>query len=122
VLTGVLIAVLAALIVNYLSGIHSASPGSQVTSHADRYGKLAPVSSRARGDAGALLPGIRARLGPFQHTGLPALPRCLLLTARNLPDLLVLDPTEIPQVRVRAAIPHKKPTDKTVLPGTRRHG
>jgi hypothetical protein len=31
VLTGVLIAVMAALIVNYLSGIHSASPGLQVT-------------------------------------------------------------------------------------------
>jgi hypothetical protein len=42
VLTGVLIAVLAALIVNYLSGIHSASPGSQVTSHADAMASSRP--------------------------------------------------------------------------------
>ena len=32
------------------------------------------------------------------------------------------DPIETPQVRVQAAIPHRKPTDKTVLPGIRRYG
>jgi len=31
-------------------------------------------------------------------------------------------PTESPQVRARGGDPHRKPTDETALPGTRRHG
>ena len=31
-------------------------------------------------------------------------------------------PTESPQSGSAAMVPHRKPTDKTALPGTRRHG
>ncbi len=40
---------------------------------------------------------------------------------RSVTRALVI-PTESPQVGVRGGDPHRKPTDGTALPGTRRHG
>src|SRR5258708_230701 len=45
--------------------------------------------------------------------------------SRKLPELAppaVFLPTEIPQLRVRGAVPHKIPTDKTAQSGIRRYG
>jgi len=47
--------------------------------------------------------------------------RSMIRFIRDLSRPVVV-PTESPQVRVRGGDPHKKPTYRTALPGTRRHG
>jgi len=56
----------------------------------------------------------------------PRGPKVALATARFRTIVKKLSsasarPTEIPQVRAAAALPHRFPTDKTAFPGTRRH-
>ena len=80
--------------------------------------KLAGIVS---GPAGAVLRSHRH--GPLRLNGMHTSRVAELVPGpAQRPDGPLGGPTESPQVRARDGDPHKKPTYRTALPGTRRHG
>jgi hypothetical protein len=94
-------------------------PAQQIEAHirrpldSEEGDRRRPDVAQSEGASRAIL------LSPVQR--LPYAEHAAEVPEESIPDLQAF-PTESPQVRVRGAAPHTKPTDKTAFPGTWRHG